>query len=93
MATNHTIELDIAHDYQPTIDAITDELTKEVKQFGLTVELVKKIGPAGGNPLYRFTGPIDGLRAYIKAFHNPGLEGKDLEAEVDYHLERAKPVN
>ncbi len=86
------LELDIAGDFQPTIARITKALTRQAAKLGLTVELVDECGPAGGNPLYAFTGTREALLAYLHAYMNPGLSGTDLDEEFEYYLESAEPV-
>lgn len=97
------LELDIAGDigYQDATGAYTDtfdigKVTSHLegcaKPLGLTVALVAECGPAGGNPLYAFTGTREQLLAYLHAYMNPGLEGTDLDEEFEFYLESAEEV-
>ena len=97
------LELDIAGDigwqdasgaYTDTFDIrrITTRLESEATALGLSVALVTKCGPAGGNPLYAFTGTREQLLAYLHAHMNPGLTGTDLDEEFAHYLKSAKAV-
>ena len=60
------IEIDIAHDCTPDHDTYTK---KVAKRHGVKVTLLKLIGPAGGNPLYKFEGTRDALTSLIHDTH------------------------
>ena len=71
---------------------MTALIKKCAKEHKVTAELVDPNGPGGGCPVYAFTGTREQLIAYMTAFHNPGLKGKDLEEEFEYYLESAEEV-
>ena len=46
---NYAMELDISH------EASHDEVLQFAKENNCEAELINEFGPAGGNPLYKFT--------------------------------------
>lgn len=84
-----TIELDYASDTLPAMgapdeQALTDRDIRtwlDEEGYGeVTFEVVQLHGPAGGNPVVRFTVPDERLRAFVQTYD--GGNG-----EVDYLLE------
>lgn len=74
-----TLELDIAHDCEPS----HEQLTKDAAQkHGLTVTLLKEFGPAGGNPLYLFEGPRKGLESLVRDIYQ--------DCDEDHQISRIK---
>jgi len=73
-------------------DAPATAIRRDAGKFNVTATLVDECGPGGGCPVYSFTGTLSDLRAYLKACHNPGLSGTDLEEEIDFYLESAEPA-
>jgi hypothetical protein len=59
----HTIELDFAHDCDHTRDS-----QNLAQRHGCSVRLLKEFGPAGGNPLYQFTGTRLNLVSMLSEF-------------------------
>jgi len=59
METLYTIDLDVAHDSHP--DGHIVLVTKISSEHNVLFTILQEIGPAGGNPLYRFTGSKSNL--------------------------------
>lgn len=72
--------------------AMTANIKASAAKFKVQATLVNESGPGGGCPVYSYVGTESNLKAYLKVWHNPGLEGKDLEEEVNFYLESAEPV-
>jgi hypothetical protein len=73
-------------------DASADTIRSDADKFNIIATLVNPEGPGGGCPIFSFVGTKSDLRAFLKAHHNPGLDGTDLEEEVNYYLSLATPV-
>ena len=69
-----TLQVDIAHDCEPSHLQVAQDYAKT---YNLTVQLLQEYGPAGGNPLYEFTGARSDLISFIKDFYQ--------DIDLDYH--------
>lgn len=89
-----TVEMDcfsddcVDEDGELNLAALTANVKASAAKFNVQATLVNEAGPGGGCPVFAYVGTEPDLRAYLKAWHNPGLEGKDLEAEIDFYLGR-----
>ncbi len=75
METSCTIDLDVAHDSHPLGHNVW--VTQECAKRNITFTLLQEIGPAGGNPLYRFTGTKDALTSFINECFFASLPGDE----------------
>jgi hypothetical protein len=76
MVNHSTLELDWAHD----IDHARD--TKFLaKKHNLEVKLLQEFGPAGGNPLYLFTGSHRNLVNLIKDYTQENEDDMEMYEE------------
>ena len=71
-----TIQVDLAHD----CDHLR-ECQELATRYGLEFRLLQEFGPAGGNPLYEFSGPRSDLEDFIVDFYF-------TEQDLDYHRSR-----
>lgn len=71
-----TIELDTVVDaaapYGPTAEDAGRAIVEGYD--GVTFTVVTEHGPAGGNPILRFEGEEDALRAMVRAHYGPDAE-------------------
>lgn len=92
------LELDCAPEADAA-DAADAEIEAYAARYGVSAVLVERVGPAGGNPLWAFTGTEAQLRRLCSA-HVAGhdvAEGRAdapawLPDEVDFLMEAAEPV-
>lgn len=61
----------------------------EAKKHGVKAVMVEEEGPAGGNPLYEFTGTRAQLEAFVTDFYEAGKA--DAET-VEFYFESATPA-
>lgn len=78
----YTIELDVNGEYDHEA-----ETQKLCEKYGVTGVLLQEVGPAGGNPLYRFVGEREKLIAMIRECFHAGEPGDDhTQFLIDEHL-------
>ena len=54
-------------------NAEADTLFRDIaRRYGLTAKLLKRVGPGGGNPLWRFSGPAANVRQLVTKWYSPG---------------------
>lgn len=75
-----TIELDIAYDCAPSHQDFTKDLAQK---HGCTATLLKEIGPAGGNPLYLFTGTQEALESLIQEYDGDNGDADYLRTLIE----------
>lgn len=53
--------------------------------FNVTLKLVARTGPGGGNPLYSATGSVEKLREFLTGFYyrDCGLTAAEIEDEIN----------
>lgn len=68
-----SIELDISHEESAL------EISKACAKYGVLNELLEEHGPAGGNPLYRFTGPRANIERLIREWYTTDQQVADDE--------------
>lgn len=61
----------------------------EAKKHGVKAVMIEEEGPAGGNPLYEFTGTRAQLEAFVTDFYEAGKA--DAET-IEFYFEDAQPA-
>ena len=79
-----TIQVDLAHDCDHR-----QECRTLAARHNLRFRLLKLNGPAGGNPLYEFTGSRHDLEVFVMDFYSNEFKPHDHES-FDYFLSRIK---
>jgi hypothetical protein len=70
-------------------DTSDESIRTTAGKYNVTATLMDPNGPGGGCPVYSFVGTEADLRTYLTAEHNPGLDGTDLEEEINFYLSTA----
>lgn len=87
-------------EYRAEVDAACDaEMVAYGRRFGLSAKLLERVGPAGGNPVWEFSGALRDLRR-ICVSHVAGFDAADGKAkahrellgEAEYLLRGAQPA-
>jgi NAD(P)-dependent dehydrogenase (short-subunit alcohol dehydrogenase family) len=73
MSNMLTITLDVSSDLVTNYNPAKHQtlVSKLSSKFGITSILVNPSGPAGGNPVYQFTGTKTQLSAFLTQFFGP----------------------
>lgn len=74
----YTIELDISHEVS------SNEVQEFAKDHGCVAELLEEYGPAGGNPLYKFSSDIfDNLKSLTEyVFDGFGFDEEEIKTMI-----------
>jgi hypothetical protein len=64
-------------------------VSEHAAKHGVVAVMVEEEGPAGGNPLYEFTGTRAQLEAFVTDFYEDGKADPDT---IEFYFEDATPV-